>query len=236
VKRLGWSLVLAAAVAATAAGAAGAAIQVASDARHPTLRVDARGYAEVGWRAKDGSRHTLLVPPSGRVLPGGHLTGKDVSRRGATAIPFKRVVRTTPDGALWALQAWQVVKGGPVDLRFSRWRGSPTEVTATAACCRNGGETLAGAAAFQGRPLFGSSPTTGGTSVRIFAYVDCFGCQGHSGWSRIAGVATKAPDGSYTLFVRPAWVADRYRVTLAGPNLGWTYAPDAVAIALSAMP
>jgi hypothetical protein len=27
--------------------------------------------------------------------------------------------------------------------------------------------------------------------------------------------------------LRPAWTAPRYRVTVTGPNRGWTYAPDA---------
>ena len=235
--RLGRFLLAVGVLSATLAGSTNAAIKVAGDALSPTLRVDSQGFAEVGWKTRDGMRRTLLIPPTGRVLPGGQLPGRDVSKPAATVqIPYKRVLRRTPDGALWALQAWQVVKGGPVDLRFSRWRGEPTNVTAQATCCRNGGETLQGAAAFQGKPLFGSSPTTGGKSVRIFVYVDCLACQGAAGWGRIAGVAPKPPDGSYALFVRPEWLGERYRVTLAGPNLGWTYAPDAVAIAESAAP
>jgi hypothetical protein len=229
-------LVLAALSLAVPAGAARSAIKVTGNGLGPTLRVDAQGYAEVGWKTSDGARHTLLVPPNGRVLPGGRLPGRDVSKpTTAVQIPYRRVLRRTPDGAFWALQAWQVVNGGAVDLRFSRWRGEPTTVTAHATCCRLDGETLDGAADFQAQPLFGSSPTTGGKSVRIFAYVDCFACRG-DGWSRLAGVATRPPDGSYSLFIRPVWLGARYRVTLAGPNLGWTYAPDAVAVAESAIP
>ena len=234
-KGLGRALVIGL-LSAAFAGPAHAAIQVASDARSPTLRVDAQGYAEVGWKAKDGTRHTLLIPPKGRVLPGGRLPGRDVSKTTAAAeIPYARVLRQTPDGAFWALQAWQVVRGGPTDLRFSRWRGEPTAVTAGATCCRYGGERLEGSAAFQGEPLFGSSPTTAGKQVRIFVYVDCFACPGAAaGWKRIAGVATKPPGGSYSLFIGPDRLGARYRVTLARPNLGWTYAPDAVAVAESA--
>lgn len=224
-------------LAAAAAGAAQGAIQVADDARKPTLRVDARGNAEVSWQDRSGGRRYLLIPRRGRVLPGGRLPGREVSKpTRAAKIPFRRALERTPDGAFYALQAWRVVKGGPVQLRFSRWRGEPTEVTAAAECCRNEGETLAGAASFQGRPLFGRSPTTAGTRVRIFVYVDCFRCGGARGWERLLGVPPRPPDGSYSLFVRPDWLADRYRLVLAGPNLGWSYTPDAVAFAATAQP
>jgi hypothetical protein len=216
-------------VALLCAGSAQAAIKVAENAASPALRIDAAGNAEVSWKER-GVRKYLLVPKSGRVLPGGRLSGHDVSKPTSTVkIPFKRVLRRTPDGSLWALQAWQVVKGGPVDLRFSRWKGAPTGVTAEAECCANDGETLSGAAAYQGMPIFGSSPTTGGIRVKIFVYVDCFGCLGAAGWQRLTAIPPRAPDGSYSLFVRPAWLADRYRAILAGPNLGWAYTPDALA-------
>ena len=233
-------LVVAVAVAvafAFSAGSAGAAILVAPNAKSPTLRVDARGNAEVSWKDSSGARKYLLIPPRGRVLPGGRLPGRDVSKATrAVAVPFKKLLRRTPDGRFWALQAWQVVKGGPIDLRFSRWRGEPTEVTAETECCRNDGETLSGVATFHGQPLFGSSPTTAGKQVRIFAYVDCDSCLGGNGWQRLVGVPPRSPDGSFSLFVRPDWLAERYRVVLAGPNLGATYAPDALAIAQTSQP
>lgn len=231
-KRLGRLLAVGLLAGGLLSGSAGAAIQVAAGALAPTLKVDGRGYAEVAWKTKGGARHTLLIPPQGRVLPGGRLPGRDVSRAtAAVQIPFKRVLRQTPDGAFWALQAWQVVKGGPVHLRFSRWRGEPTVVTAELT-----GETLSGAASFQGQPLFGRSPTTGGKQVRIYVYVDCSGCLGRSGWTRLIGVPPRSPDGSYSLGIRPDWLAGRYRVTLAGPNLGWSYTPDASAVAEPATP
>jgi hypothetical protein len=221
-------LVLVAAAALAAAFDADASIWVASDARAPQLRVDARGNAEVSWRDVRGRRHTVLIPPRGRLLPGGRLTGPDISRPLALALPMKVVVRRTPDGRLWALQRWRVQPGRPEELHLARWRGALTELTATATCCRGDGETLAGTATFAGRPVFGSSPTPEGKRIRAVVYVDCFGCPlAAGGWARAIGLFPRAPSGSFSLFVRPAWLGTRYRLTLAGPNRGTTLAPDA---------
>jgi hypothetical protein len=40
------------------------------------------------------------------------------------------------------------------------------------------------------------------------------------------GVAPKA-DGTFSVLIRTAWKGSRYRATVAGPNAGTTYAPDA---------
>ena len=228
-----------AALAASAlAGAPAASILVASDARNPTLRVDAEGVAEVSWRTADGERRYLLIPPTGLVLPGGRLDRPDVSSATAAApIPFKRVLRRTPDGTLFALQAWPKSSGGPIELRFSRWTGEPTELTVAATCCKQNNETLEGAALFHGKPLFGSSPTPEGKRVRIFVYLDCFACQGSPrSWKRMTGVSTQGPGGTYSYFVPDRSLARRYRAILPGPNLGTTLAPDALAVAKSARP
>jgi hypothetical protein len=130
---------------------AAASITVAVDAQRPALRVDAAGNAEVSWTAA-GVRRFLLVPPAGRVFPGRRLEGADVSRTTMEpALPFRRVLRRTPDGRLWALQAWQVVSDGPVELRFSRWRGALPRVT-----LRVEDDLLSGRATFRGRAVAGS--------------------------------------------------------------------------------
>jgi hypothetical protein len=65
---------------------------------------------------------TLLIPRQGKVIPGGHIGGRDVSQRQATStVPLAVAVRRTPAGRLWALQRWQVAPRGPVELRFARW-------------------------------------------------------------------------------------------------------------------
>ena len=215
-------------VAAALAGPAAASITAASNAQRPALRVDARGYAEVSWLER-GERRTLLIPPAGRYLPGGRIQGPDVSRTASVpGLPFARVVRRTPDGRLWALQAWRVQANGPVELRFARWRGAPAAVEADVTLRR-----LTGTATFGGRGIYGTSPTTAGTQIRHYALVDCLRCQGATGWKRLLGVRLSGPRGSFSLLLRPAWAALRYRVTVAGPNRGWTYAPDASVVVRS---
>lgn len=207
------------------AGAASASITVAYDAGRPALRVDAAGNAEVSWTA-GGSRRYLLVPPTGLVFPGRRLGGADVSRpASAPAIPFRRVLRRTPDGRLWALQAWRVKPGGPVELRFSRWRGEPPRVALRAELAFEG-ELLSGRATFAGRavPLF--SPTPEGKRLRSYVYLDRL-----SGgtWRRIGGVATRA-NGSFRRLLKVGDLGPRYRATIPGPNIGSTLAPDAVSV------
>jgi hypothetical protein len=208
-----------------AAPAAPASITAATSWQRPGLAVDARGNALVTW-TEGGARHTLFIPPQGRYLPGGKLTGPDVSRPTTVdGLPWARVVRRTPDGRLWALQAWQVQKGGPVELRFARWQGEPTVVDGTVA-----GDRLSGRATYAGKGVYGTSPTTAGTPIRHYAMVDCDGCPGTSGWSRLLAVRLAGPRGSYMLPLFPKRRGDRYRVTVTGPNRGWAYAPDATVV------
>jgi hypothetical protein len=214
-------------LALASATAASASITVATNVERPALRVDARGNAEVSWTA-GGVRRSLLVPPTGRVFPGRRLPGSDVSV-GTTSVPlpFRRVLRRTPDGRLWALQTWRLRPGGPVELRFSRWRGAPPRVAAETRP-QFQGELLSGSATFAGRPVPLYSPTPEGKRIRSYAYVDRWN---GTGWSRIAGAATRA-DGTFRLFIGAGAVAARYRVVLPGPNVGATLAPDIVSAAV----
>src|SRR3954447_1064191 len=126
------AFVISAAVALAAPAAASASITVATNVQRPALRVDAQGNAEVSW-SSGGSRQYLLVPPTGRFLPGRRLSGPDVSRATtAVSLPYRRGLRRTPDGRLWALQTWRVAFSKAVELRFSRWHGAPTQITLAA--------------------------------------------------------------------------------------------------------
>jgi hypothetical protein len=214
------------------AASASASITLGTNAQRPALRVDARGNAEVSWTA-GGVRRYVFVPPTGRVYPGRRLAARDVSRSStAVALAFRRVLRRTPDGRLWALQTWRVRPGGPVELRFSRWRGAPPKVT-LAAEQRFEGDLLTGRATFAGRAVPLYSPTPEGKRIRSFVYVDRATT---SGWSRVSGVSTQA-DGSFRLYVPPQSLGLRYRALLPGPNIGTTLAPDAAsAPVLSATP
>ncbi len=211
---------------------AAGSITVATNVQGPALRVDARGNAEVSWTS-GGSRQYLLVPATGRVLPGGRLAGTDVSRPAAQpSLPYRRVLRRTPDGRLWALQTWQVAFSKDVELRFSRWRGAPTQITLTAAPSGQT-EVLRGRATFGGRPVTGTSPTNAGTPILHSAFLDCLGC-GAPGWIRW-GAKRTAADGTFAITVPPARRGTRYRVSITGPNRGSTLAPDAAAVTRSAL-
>lgn len=202
----------------------GAAIFVGTNPVHPTLGIDARGTAVVSWIA-DGSRQAVTVPARGQLFHGGSLSG-DVSRpAGKAGLANALVVRRTPDGRTWALQAWPETPGGPIDLHLARWKGAPTKLTLA-----YDGTKLTGRAEFQGKPVSGTSATLEGKQLRIYVYLDCTGCPGAgAGWKRMLGVAPKA-DGSFSAFVRPEWKGKRYRATVLGPNVGTTFAPDAQSI------
>ena len=227
------ALVLATVALAAAPGSALASVTVTKNAQRPALRVDARGYAEVSWTAR-GARQTLLIPPRGRALPGGRLPGRDVSRAaGGVPIPFRRVVRRTAAGRYWGLQAWRLVRGGAVELRFSRWRGAPTAMELETEPT-GGTELLRGRATFHGRPVTGFWRTLEGTPIRLAAVFECAACLGRPGWSWFGGKRTRA-DGSFAATVPPRARARRYRATIVGPNIGATLAPDASAVALSSL-
>lgn len=204
------------------ASAAQASVWVGENAVQPTLRVDAKGTAEVTFRSGGGA-DTVIVPARGRLYHGGSLSGPDVSRRvSLPKLPFALVVKRTPDGRLWALQRMRVKPGGPVDLHLARWRGQPTKIELV----RNG-DRLEGRASFDGRGVSGTSYTLEGKRPKIYVYLDHYA---GGAWRRMLAVAPK-PDGSFSAFLRPAWrAATRYRATMLGPNVGLSFAPDAETI------
>jgi hypothetical protein len=194
-----------------------------------SLRVDAAGNAEVAWTAR-GVHDSVVIPPAGRLFHG-TLRGSDVSRPTTAAVlPYRLALRRTPDGRIWALQAWQTGWKGPVELRFSRWRGKPTSITVER---RSKGisSVLTGRATFQGRGVSGKYRTNGGALISLAAQFDCFGCPAAhgAGWFRFNGVKTQR-DGTFGSGLKAAWSAAKYRVSIVGPNLGATLAPDAAAI------
>jgi hypothetical protein len=227
--------IVAAAVAMVDVREAAASIKVAGDANAPVLRVDRGGFAEVDWTTNSGDRRSLLISPGGSLTYGGRLPGYDVSEPAAVSLPFAIAVKRTPDGALWALQAWRRLARGPLELRFSRWRGIPTLLTLHAVCCRWGGENVQGQASFQGRPIFGSRSTAQGAPLDPFGrnvYLDSYrGGQ----WTRMMGILTHRRTGFFSLWIRRYWAGSRYRGVISGPNWGWTLAPDAAAETRSAL-
>jgi hypothetical protein len=188
---------------------------------HLLLRIDASGEALVTWM-QDGSAESVLVPESGELTHGDVLPGANVSKPGPVgAVPDALAVRRTPDGRLWALQELKIGAQSQPELDLSRWQGAPTKLT-----LERDGTRLGGTLSFHGKPVSGHTFTLAGKKPRIYVYLDCFGCPGKPGWSAMLGVAPGS-GGSFAVFLRPSWQGSRYRATVAGPNLGSTYAPDA---------
>jgi len=205
---------------------AAASITVATGVSRPALRVDSKGNAEVSWTA-DGTRHRLLVPVRGRVLPGGRIEGADKSQAATDpVVAFQRVLRLGEDGRFYALQAWRVLPNGPVELHFSRWKGDPTTVRATTAQTSLG-VRVTGTAKFGGRGVPTTSRTPEGKVLRQYAYLDSL-VGGR--WHRVGGTVTRT-NGSFRRLVSGGDVGKRYRVLVVGPNVGTTYAPDAASVA-----
>jgi hypothetical protein len=213
-----------------------ASIKIAGDARKPTLRVNASGTATVIWRTASGARRTAVVRPSGRLVYGRTAPGRDVSTpTTAVTIPMKRVLRQTPDGRFWALQAWRRLKGGPVELRFSRWRGAPTKLELWTTCCKWRSERVHGRATFHGKPIYGYRATPQGVPLDRFGrnvYLDTFR---RGSWKRMMGILTHRPTGRFRLWIRPHWQGKYYRGRMIGPNWGRQLAPDPQARAASSL-
>ena len=228
--RLGVIVAAAVIAAALSAFTARASVEVANYAQHASLRVDAAGNAEITWVDTAGGRRSLLVARDGSLRFGAALSGPDVSHPAdAVQLPWVVVIRQTPDGSLYALQSWRRLDNGPIELRFSRWRGQPTTLTLRTVCCRWGSVNVAGTASFHGRPIFGFRATRQGNPLDPFGrnvYLDTFR-GGH--WQRMMGILTHRPTGSFSLWIRANWVGSTYRGTIPGPNWGWTLGPDALA-------
>jgi hypothetical protein len=201
------------------ANSGAASYGLGTSATAPTLRADSKGNAEVSW-AQGAARQTFIVPKSGEGYHGS-LAGVDVSKPANVALPMAVVVRKTPDETFWALQQL-AVSGRPTALDVSRWQGAPTQLRLT-----TDGKRITGSATFHGRPVTGSSPTLAGKKVRVYVYLECFGCAGQPrGWMLMLGVPPKA-DGSFSVDLRSSWVGHQYRATVAGQNIHGELAPDA---------
>ncbi|MGB2953441.1 MAG: hypothetical protein WBB74_08605, partial [Gaiellaceae bacterium] len=209
---------------------AGASIMVAATARDATLKVTANGQAEADWITGGGGHGSIVIWPSGRLRWGAHLQGRDVSYPATgIAVPVARVVRQTPDGRLWALQAWRRLPGGPVELRFARWQGAPTTLTLQAVCCKWHSENVVGKASFHGKAIYGFHSTPQGAPLDRFGRNVFLDSYRHSRWHRMMGILTHRPTGRFSLWIQRYWLGRAYRGTIIGPNWGWTLGPDAQA-------
>lgn len=211
-----------------AAPAAEGSIKIAGNVAAATLRVNAHGVATVDY-LKDGRWRSAVVRGR-RVRYGRGAPGRDVTvPTAAVAVPMVVTLRVGPSGRFWALQAWQRLRGGQVELRLSRWRGAPTTLALWTYCCKWRGEIVRGRATFHGRPIFGYRFTRSGNPLDGLGrnvYIDSWR-NGH--WQRLMGILTHRPTGRFGLWIRPYWRGSQYAARMVGPNWGATLGPDAFA-------
>ncbi|MBA2614751.1 MAG: hypothetical protein H0U90_03070 [Actinobacteria bacterium] len=192
------------------------------------LRVNARGVATVDY-LKNG-RWRAAVVRGRRVRYGRGAPGADVTvPTSAVAVPMIVALRVGPSGRFWALQVWQRIKGGQVELRLSRWRGAPTKLELWTHCCKWRSEIVRGRATFHGRPIFGYRSTPSGVPLDGLGrnvYIDSWR---NGRWQRLMGILTHRPTGRFGLWIRPYWRGSQYAARMVGPNWGRTLAPDAFA-------
>jgi hypothetical protein len=211
------------------AAAAHGSVKVAGNAKSPTLRVSHKGVAEIGWTTTAGTRRHALVYRDGTIRWSQRIATRDVSSPSrSNRLPLAVAVRQTPDGRLWALQSWRRLRGGPMELRFSRWRCAPTRLTLNATCCKWKGENIAGRASFHGKPVHGFSATPEGVPLDKFGRNVYLDTRRGGQWRRMLGILARRPHGRFNLWIRPPpWHGTQYRATISGPNRGWALGPDA---------
>jgi hypothetical protein len=210
-------------------------IKIAGNASSASVSVNARGEATVTY-VQQGRVRSAVVSSRGQVRYNRRAAGRDVSfPTSAVTLPMPIAIRQTRSGTFFALQAWRRLRGGPVELRFSRWRGAPTLLTLGTVCCRWRSEIVRGQATYHGRPIIGYRFSRAGVPLDEFGrnvYLDSL--RGGR-WERMMGIVARRPAGRFRLWIRPYWRGEAYRGRIIGPNWGHTLAPDAEASASSSL-
>ena len=213
-----------------------ASIKIAGDARNAVFRVNANGYATVFWTTASGSRRTAVVTPTKQIRYGRQAPGRDVTHpTDDVRIPMKVALRQGPSGRFWALQSWRRLKGGPVELRLSRWRGKPTVLALWTTCCKWRSEVLHGKATYHGKAIYGYSSTSAGVPLDPYGRNVYLDSMRNGSWMRMMGVLTHRPYGTFRLWIRKYWRGSSYRGRIIGPNWGNLLGPDAQGWARSSM-
>ena len=218
-------------MAGLAPAGASASLLLARTTSGETLRADAKGRALVTWR--EGGTQRRAVIASDRAVYRGGTIGKAVGVVVTPTIPFAVVQIALPSGTQVALQKFQRLGNygslGPVELRYSRWRGEPTRLSLTGEWTSDGRRMrICGTATYHGQPFYGLKHTITGNPLDAYGrnvYIDALRS---SGWYRIFGVLTR-PRGFAMMVSKPEMVGTAYRAAVPGPNLAGDLAPDATA-------
>ena len=215
-------------------GTADASLLIDRWTSRESLKVDSAGRAQITWWV--GGRKRTVVVDGRTVRYNATLKGRARGVRIRPAeVPRARVQIQLENGWKFALQKvrrrGQFGDVGPLELRFARWTGAPTELDVTGEWAYAGRfPRICGTARFHGEPFFGYKHTLTGNPLDEWGrnvYIDV---RRANGWYRIMGVLTR-PRG-YALLIRKGfWRGDRYRATVVGPNLGRQLAPDAIELA-----
>lgn len=225
-----------AALAATVVPVAEGSVKVVGDAVAPRLCVTARGVAQVSWaRAAETRSRSAVVRRDGTLAFNRRVCRRNRARvaRGIR-LPMALVVLRDRQGRFHALQAWRRLVRGPVELRYSRWRGAPTRLRLrSVAGPRRLEERVRGGLSYHGRPVHGFRSTPQGVPRDPYGRNVYLDSRQDGSWRRMMGILTHRPTGLFALWIRPHWEGERYRGRVIGPNYRWTLAPDAQAVARS---
>jgi hypothetical protein len=211
-------------------------VKVVGDAVAPRLCVTRAGVAQITWRdAARTSSRSAVVRRDGTLAFDRRACRRSRARVvTGLRVPMAVVVVRDRRGRFHALQAWRRLIGGPVELRYSRWRGAPTRLRLRSdPGPRRLEERVRGGLSYHGRPVHGYRSTPQGVPLDRYGRNVYLDSRQDGAWRRMMGILTHRPTGFFALWIRPHWEGKRYRGRVIGPNYGWTLAPDAQAIAPS---
>lgn len=211
-------------------------VNVVGDAVAPRLCVTRAGVTQITWaRSARARSRSAVVRRDGTLAVDRRVCQRSTARVvRSSRLPMAVVVVRDRRSRFHALQAWRRLVGGPVELRYSRWRGAPTRLRLRSVPgSRRLEERVRGGLSYHGRPVYGYRSTPQGVPLDRYGRNVCLDSRQRGSWRRMMGILTHRPTGLVALWIRPSWEGERYRGRVIGPNCGWTLAPDAQAVAPS---
>jgi hypothetical protein len=223
---------------------------IARDAAAVRLQADAQGRALISFRSEGQSRQLLAWgaidsrPPSQaqpqvafKLQHGGSIGPNVCGAYIGPPLAWRVAACTTPDGAHWALQAWQRMlpnygvapnaKQAAWELRLSHWSGALPVLEIWTDWSYRRFHHLYGRLTHNGGGVFGFRATRFGVPLDTYGrniFVDTFGSAYGSGWKRENSFLTHKPSGGfcygfYPHGAHPVGNGKRYRATVIGPGV-----------------